>query len=575
MKKIICLSLFIGVLYLSCNKLDLNPLAEGSSENWYSNDAEITMSLDRLYYIKYWNPDPHPDNWENKGWRDSNSDDYTNRDLMSPVVSGTINGLTASVVGLWNYYYECITAANLLLDKLENVKNKITEANWNQYAAEARFVRAAQYSSLIFYWGDVPFFTKPLTIQESFELSRTSKTEILQSVYEDFDYAASILPVSYSSSKTKHATKGAALALKARIALYMGDWTVARDAAAACMGLNVYQLYPDFLTLFQSKTRNSIETVFGIPRSVTLGVFIPPNVTAHPLHRNASGNAYIQPSWGLFCSFLCSDGLPIDESPLYNPQEPFKNRDPRCTATIVEFGTDYCGFVYQPHPDSLKTTNLKTGARVSNLGCRAVTQYASYNGLAWRKRVDSDWYDDLKTDPDNIVIRYADVLLIYAEAKIELNEIDQSVNDAINKVRARAYKVDYSQTSSYPAVTTTNQSELRRILRVERRMEFAFEGLRHCDIIRWKLAEKVLNTSDYGMIDPPEQRIKIVQPGLWFFPETPPIDEDGEADFTSMYNQGYVKLLSIRSFDKTKHYLWPIPTSEIIINKNLVQNPGY
>ncbi len=574
MKNIIIIFLLTGILFFSCNKLDLNPLAEGSSENWYSNDVEITMSLDRLYSISYWNPNPNP-NYGNQGWRDSWSDDFTNRNLLSPITSGTINGLTDFVVGQWGRCYQCIAASNLILAKLENVKGKISEANMDKYTADARFVRAAQYSYLIFHWGDVPYYSKPLTIAESFALTNTSKADILQSIYDDFDYAASILPVSYAASVTKHATKGAVLAMKARIALYMGDWTVARDAAKACMDLDVYQLYPDFSTLFLSKTKNSVETVFAIPRSVTLGAYIVPFVVANPLSRNASGNDYIQPSWDLFCSFLCSDGLPIDESPLYNPQKPFENRDPRCTATIVEFGTPFCGFIYQPHPDSLITTNLKTGARVKNNDSRGVIQYASYNGLAWNKRIDDDWTDNLMTDPDQIVVRYADVMLMYAEAMIELNQIDQSVLNAINKVRARAYKVVYTETSSYPAITTTNQSELRKILRLERRMEFAFEGLRPDDIIRWKLAEKVLNKPMYGMIDPPEQRIKVVQPGLWFFPETTPIDEDGVADFTSMFNKGLIKILAVRSFDKSKHYLWPIPTKEILINKNLKQNTGY
>jgi hypothetical protein len=549
--------------------MDLNPLSQGSSEGWYSNDKEIRISLDFMYQMSFWNPNPDPLNF----WLDSFTDNWTNRNIVSPIASGTINGQTNFVVAWWGYYYQCIASANLILSKLDNAKGVVSESKLNQYAAEARFVRAAQYSKLIFYWGDVPYTDKTLKIDEAFAIGRTKKEDILKNIYADFDYAASILPVSYSGSK--YATKGAALALKARIALYMGDWATARDAAKACIDLNAYQLYPDFSTLFLSKTKNSVESVFAIPQLVTLKVNPWIGSIQQPLSRNASGNDYVQPSWDLFCSFLCKDGLPIDKSPLYNPQKPFQNRDPRCNATIVEFGTEFCGFIYQPHPDSLKTTNVKTGARISNLDCRAVTQYASYNGLAWRKGIDSDWFDDFLTDPDNIVIRYADVLLIYAEAKIELNQIDQSVLDAINKVRARAYKVAYTQTSSYPALTTTNQSELRRILRVERRMEFAFDGTRYADIIRWKLAEKVLNTPIYGMIDPPEQRIKIVAPGLWFFPETTPIDANGTADFTSMFNKGLIKILGLQTFDKSKNYLWPIPTKEILINKNLTQNPGY
>jgi hypothetical protein len=376
------------------------------------------------------------------------------------------------------------------------------------------------------------------------------------------------------------ATKGAALAYKARIALYNQDWSIAGNAAKACMDLGVYQLYSDFGTLFLSKTKNTNENVFVIPRSVALNVFFGPtdatsmNTRAFT-SRNAGGLAWRNPSWELFCSFLCTDGLPIDESPLFNPRNPFKNRDPRCAATIVEFQTRHLGFMYQPHPDSLTCYNFNSGKYQKNNDTRANAQFASFNGLLWKKGIDEDWSDDGKTDPDKMLMRYADVLLMYAESKIELGEIDATVLNAINQVRARAYKANVSATSAYPAVTTTNKDQLRKIVRIERRMEFALEGIRYMDIIRWKLADKVLNNDSYGILEVAALRTKIVKPGLWFFPETPPIDDDGVADFSSMFNKGLIQKLADRRFDASKQYLWPLPTKEILINQNLRQNPGY
>lgn len=576
----------IIILFLVCffafgcneNQLDLNPLSEGSSEAWYSNDKEIRMSLDYLYTIRFWNPNPDPLYMDYGGWLDSFSDDWSNRNNLTSITGGTINSETGWIGAWWGYYYECIAAANLILEKLEENKEMLAESKYNQYTAEARFVRARMFSKLIFYWGDVPYFDKTLTVEEAFETGRTNKEQILERIYDDFDYAASILPESWSG--TKYATKGAALALKARIALYMNDWTTARDASKAVIDLNIYELYPDFEELFYTSTRGTSESVFSLPRSVELGKWqdgygIRPENIRHITPRSNGGNMYVWPSWDLFCSFLCTDGLPIDESPLFNPHNPFENRDPRCNATIVEFGTKHGGVIYQPHPDSLLTTKYITGERVTNNDSRGVIQWASWNGIAWKKRFSDDWWDDFYADPEHVVIRYADVMLIWAEAKIELNEIDQSVLAAINKIRARAYGVDYTSAAEYPEITVTDQSELRKILRIERRMEFAFEGMRHADIIRWRLAEKVLNTTMYGMIDPPEQREKIIEPGLWFFPETPPIDEDGVVDFTSMYNKGYIKIIAQRYFDPSKHYLWPIPAKEILINNNIIQNPEY
>ena len=129
----------------------------------------------------------------------------------------------------------------------------------------------------------------------------------------------------------------------------------------------------------------------------------------------------------------------ITESPLFDPHDPFINRDPRCNYTIVAFNSNYLGFNYTPHPDSAKCWNYTTRTEVTNKDSKAGDQYASYNGLILRKGVDDDWVDNLEADNDKLIVRYADILLMYAEAKIELNDIDQSVLDAINMVRARSY----------------------------------------------------------------------------------------------------------------------------------------
>jgi len=548
--------------FTACSELDLNPLSEGSSESWYTDETEIEMSLNDLYRNDFWPTDA--DEW---------TDDWIYRGTTNEITGGTMSGEWNTGEDWWSKTYKAIARVNTVLESLDQITDEIPEETLNQYKGDARFNRASQYARLISHWGDVVFYTNTLELEESFTLSKTDKNTILQTIYDDYDYAASTLPVRYGSSENKHATKGAALAMKARIALYMGDSGTARDAAKACMDLEEYELYPDFGKLFLSSTKNSVETIFAIPRSVELDVAF--TDCKNYITRNAGGWGAKDPSWDLFCSFLCSDGLPIDESILYNPGKPFENRDPRCTATIVEFQTNHLEYMYQPHPDSLTCYNFNSGAYVKNNDNRANAQFASYNGLIWKKGIDGDWSDDYKTDPDKIIIRYADVLMMYAEAKIELNEIDETVLKAINQVRARAYGAKAEETSLYPVVTATGQSDLRKILRIERRMEFALEGIRYMDIIRWKLAEKVLNIPNYGMLDVAELRTRVVNPGLWFFPGTPEIDEDGVADFLPLYNAGLVKLVGLRTFDAGKQYLWPIPSKEILINENLKQNTGY
>lgn len=553
------------LFFVSCTKLDLNPLSEGSSENWYSDETEITLSLNDLYRQYLWNLEV---NYETERW----TDNWCQRQAVYDITGGTINGQWPTGETVWLNTYKGITRANTILNGLENAQASISPQKLNQLAGEAHFMRGVFYGRLIFYYGDVPYYTGYISIEDAFNLGRTDKNQILQDVYKDFDFAIEHLPVSYGSTELKRATKGAALALKARVALNMGDWKVARDAAKACMDLNIYQLHADFADYFFSKTRNSAETIFALPRSITLGETW---ATTNFFPRNPGGNIVATPSWELFAAFPCTDGLPIDESPLYDPRFPFKNRDPRCTMTLVEFNTPFLGFMYDPNPYSVTVQNVSTGAMVTNRDNRANDQFASFNAMALKKGVDMEWADDKRSDFDIRIMRYADVLLMYAEAKIELNEIDQSVLDAINRVRARAYKVSYTATANYPAVATTAQVSLRKIVRNERRIELAWENRRYDDIIRWRIAEKVLTRPIFGMLDPVPLKSRVVDQGLWFFPAVTEIDDEWLPDFRPMYATGLIKLLAERNFDKNRQYLWPIPTKEILINKNMVQNPGY
>ena len=569
------LSAMAVVALYSCNNLDLQPLSKASNESWFKDRTQVEMSLNTLYLHQFW-PIHKTDFGSNIMSLDEPSDDWTNRTTLIPFTNGTLTGSNSSFLNnTWTYSYRAISRANTIINNIHKAEDNLSTELYERYIADARFVRACQYSRIIEYWGDAVYFTDDIDIEKSYSLTRISKDTILAHIYEDFDYAIEKLPVAYESTEIKRATKGAAYAMKARVALFFNDYATARDATKGCMDLGVYQFYPDFGELFLSKTKNSVETVFGIPRSTQYGTALTSgSVTAYLSRNITSPSATASPSWDLLCAFLCTDGKPIDESPLYDRKNPFKNRDPRCSYTIVEFNSNYFGFNYTPHPDSSKCWNYNTRTFVTNKDSKAGDQYASYNGLILRKGIDSDWSDNLEAENDKLIMRYADVLLMYAEAKIELNQIDQSVLDAMNMVRARAYKVDF-RTGNYPKITETTQSALRTILRTERRMEFAFEGLRYNDILRWRIAEKVMNYPNYGLPTSVALCKTYYKSGYWFIPGIPDIDENGCPDFSKMANLSQARVLSTRVFDKNKHYLWPIPTADMQINPNLVNNPNY
>ena len=512
------------------------------------------MSIKDFYRDAFWPLD-----------NEDKTDNFIYRETPSEIIKGTFNGQSGDVTTLWANQYKSIARTNTILSNMDKAAEMgISEEKIKRYEAEALFQRASCYARLVTYFGDVVYVTSVVDIEEAFTLGRTPKSEIVPKIYEDYDKAAEGLPEKYTGVSSLRATKGAALALKARFALYMGDWEIAADAAKKCMDLGLYKLHADYAELFLTTTKNSEESIFLLPRSIEYKVTLGNWTVMNEVSRNPGGWGAFAPSWDLLAAYECIDGLPIDESPLFDPQNPFKNRDPRCTATIVEFGTRHLGF------------NYNTGKMQKNNDARVNAQFASYNGLLWKKGIDETWLENGKdVDPDKIIIRYADVLLMYAEAKIELNQIDQSVLDAINRVRARAYGVDYTNISAYPAITTTSQQKLRTIIRNERRVEFAKEGLRYMDLVRWKIAGKALTRPNYGMLYPVSLlREKIIDKGLWFWPDVPQIDEDGIPDFSAMEKAGLIAPMSQRMWND-RQYLWPIPTKEVLINENLKQNPGY
>lgn len=563
----------LSLALVSCESMDLVPKSQGNTASWYTNETELALAANEFYILGYWQ---EPLN-SSEQWCDNTTYRLQNRNPGSKgtILDGTMNGQQYEVYALWEQSYKLIARANTMLENIHKAEGNVAQSVIDRYTGEACFARACKYADLIFFYGDVPYLERTETITEAEQKGRRPKEELIPLVYADFDKAIEGLPVSYGQSAPVHFTKGAAMAMKARFALYMGDYEMAEKSAKASMDLGVYSLEPDYAKLFKQSTKVNPEKVFVLPRSIENDVVLDSWIVKNGLPRNAGGYGSYNPSWDLLASYLCTDGLPIDESPLFDPRNPFKNRDPRCSMTIVAFNTEHCGFEYNPSPAATTIMNYTTGKTQSNQDTRKVNQYASYTGLLWKKGIDASWLENgLKVEQDYIIMRYADVLLMYAEAMIEQNKIDDSVLKAINMVRARAYGVDVSETSAYPAVKMGSQEELRKAVRIERRMEFAMENSRLQDLMRWKLASKALNGYNYIMLQPDDLLKNVVEKGLWFWGMTPQIDEDGLADFSALFNAGYCTTGAKRSFPD-REYLWPIPTHDMELCPNLTNNPGY
>lgn len=597
MKTIFLIINIISIFILSaCVDLDLNPLSEGSSGNWYSSQQEIEMSVNDFYRTDFFPID-------DMTW----GDDVIARNTTSVVQNGTMTAEDGTVATRWQNYYKGIARALRLLNNMDKARSmRISDADIAQYEGEAYFYMGYAYGMLAFHWGDAILDKTGMTLDEAYTISRSPKAEVLAYSYECLDKAAERLPTSYA--RLQRATKGAALAFKARIALWNGDYETAAAAAKACMDLNVYKLHNNYRNLFTASW--SDEWIFFFRGDVTLKKYYwAASDVLNCISRLAGGwGGQKAPSYELLCAYPCIDGRPIDESPLYNPKDFFENRDPRLAMTIVPFATAHnksvlngtynpenyvwLGYEYSPAPTRITVYRASDGAQVSNTDSKARAEHASYNGLLFKKFIDNTFLENGRAGAPTTYpyLRYGDVLLMYAEAMIELDRCTQDVLDAtINKLRERAY---VSTGLTYPRVTVGSQSAMRTILRTERFIELAWEGHRYADLIRWRLAEKVYNRPSYylhrawsgstswngneaSVSNEYRKLIENWKDGNYPIGGIPEIDENGIADLSPMVDAGYIVVASERKFDAGRDYLWPVPAADLLINKNLDQNPKW
>lgn len=552
----IALLLLFALHFTRCeNYLEKLPLDEPTDVTFWSTETELKMAVSSMYNGLYWTDRDYTTHVPFQMLFSTVSDESWDRNLSSWQLLG--DGLITSsdiplVYGKWTNAYETIGKCNRYLANMHRAKDNTDPEMFARLAAEARFFRAYEYHLLINLYGDVPFVKEPISIFDA-ELPREDQSVIYDFILAELDTVASILPEVYPESDRGRITKGAALALKARVALYNSDWPVAANAAKAVMDLNVYSLYPDYETLFGYAGENSSEDIFSIQFNREYGL-----THQTPIHvRGRLTGGYVSkiPTQSIIDSYECIDGLSIDKSSLYDPTNPFVNRDPRLQATCVVPGSIFLGYQFETHPDSLKVWdyNVDPPRRINNQ--EVIHAYATFSGYQYRKYVQDDDREYRDRSELNIMyIRYAEVLLTYAEAKIEMGQIDASVYDAINLVRERV---------NMPDITSgKTQDEMRKIVRQERKVEFVFEGLRFFDIRRWKIAEDVMPGPLYG------------RPLRDYLPEYIPVfDENGTPHYDAYGDK--LRKFDTRYFDPAKDYLWPIPQKELDINPQLVQNPGY
>ncbi|TKC09875.1 RagB/SusD family nutrient uptake outer membrane protein [Pedobacter polaris] len=530
--KIMVLSTLFVVF--GCKKLDLAPVNTFTDLNYWTTPAKAASVLNTAYAQMFDNNSF----FLNEAFSDNAYNGRGDAEGAASIAAGTYDPSLQRFKDEWGRRYGAIKTVHIILENIEKVPNMDPNLR-ERMKAEARFIRAFQFFQLTTWFGDVPLFQKDLTIEESKTISRSSRSEVLAFVLSELDAVSAILPVSYADVDKGRITKGAALGMKARVLLYDSRWQELATTCEQIMSANTYSLFPSYEGLFLPQNENNSEVIFDmqyVPLLRTYSNFF----DYAPISVGARLNNFA-PTQELVDNYVMLNGKAIGETGSgYVEADPYVNRDPRLSNTVV-----YHLFKWKKPDNSLQTIYIKPGSdpnQATKLDEYAPGSVTSPTGYYLRKYYDPNSANNFQSGLNLILIRYADVLLMYAEAKNELSQLTSAVWDqTIKPLRTRAGFTDPAALN-FPSLA---QGPMRTLIRNERRSELAMEGLRIFDIRRWRTAETVLNGFAHGA--------KFGPPSI---------------------DNGYIRA-NQRVFDPARNYLWPIPRDERAINSNLTQNPGY
>lgn len=564
----------LGMLFIiavtSCKKQLLQiPQSELTEGSFWKTAADLRTGSNYLYtYLPGLAGDiqPYIDRYSDIAYS-SSGDNVSNGSREVPATTSE-----------WTANYKLIRAANNIIEKSAGVTG--VAADINRYVGEAKFFRAWAYFDLLKRWGDVQITLR--TISEASDTllytKRSPRQEVINLIYEDLDFTAANCPQPdvMTAADYGRITRSAALAFKSRVALFEGTWDKARGIATANSNLQIaveaaqtvinegkHTLYADnggdsYSYAFQyagGPTGNPITREPGPQVNYTYatnkenlmvrlyGVSLNNNIASHSFIRSGLEQGGIVGTKNLVDMYLYSDGLPVGKSVWDSSVNQtstftdFRNRDPRLSASYWIKGETY------PQNGGLVTYAPGIIYKIKKM----------FVVSAWTQQTSFYNYN---------ILRYAEVLLNYAEAKYELNGFisDSDLDMTINALRNRATGNDITKLPLLTnAFVTSNGLNMQTEIRRERTVELAFEGFRYWDLLRWKTAETVL-----------PQAIK----GRKFF-----ASENGSGTTpTNLDANGFLILEPVanRKFDPAKDYLWPIPTNEIALsNGSLTQNPGW
>ena len=507
---------FALITTMSCSEdfLDRPSLSQIAEDNFWQSESDAFLAINGMYSnlqssslyggsLNGWQGYP---GFDNLGDNAFNQFKWEGPGIF---MEGSLTTISGPIKANWTDNYKGIFLANSIIEQVELISTDlIDQETKNELLGQALFVRALHYFNLLVYWEEAPLITEVQELEEAFVPKNTSE-EIYNQIVEDLTFASENLPESFADELFGYATKGAALSLFARVQLYNGVYQGENgviNLTDQVMGLG-YALYPDYASLFTPQNETSSEIVFSVRFFREQGTN-----NAETFSGTFAGTPKVdqRPMPNLVNDYYASDGLPIDQSPLFDPLNESANRDPRANATIYFPGDVFLTDI----------SRVFTGNSPTNYGMRKYIrrQESNPDGVRSFQGGSQDFY----------VIRYADVLLMRAEALAETGDAAGAMQ-LVNQVRSR---VGMPSVQNVEGMVGADQ--MIDIVRHERRVELALEGLRFMDLKRWGEVEEAF--------------IRAIQ------------------DPVGPYNPQYLG---------EKSEVFPIPQDEIDVNPELTQNPAW
>lgn len=525
----------LSLCFYSCNDLiELDPEDSISKEIFFNSQEDFNQAITGLYSILrptdadavngayfgnlYWEVCADVCMWKNS-WTQPWFD----------ISRGELSAVTSNVATVYQNLYHAIFWANTIKEEIEAKASSFDEEFVRYVTGQVCFVRALCYIRLTSLWGDVPLVDKVYTPSES-KLPRSSVAEIMEKlIIPDLNVAASNLETTAYGSRTGIATKQAAMGMKVRAYLYAKDYENTVTSALELMELAEnsaeIEFLDDYKEIFSNANEDNAEILFalkyvagGASQGSTFNTTFGSKLPGLPDTSMNGSWATVSVLPEFIDSYPLIDGKTVTEgSTAYDPENKWANRGSRFESTF-----------YIGNYTILDNGLLYDSTYVCNISSQCAIDYPLTINKGYMNEDDKiEWTNE--DESDFIVLRYTDVLMMYAEAKTMLNQIDESVYEVLDMVRDRAGIARVSRGQS--------QAEMIKTIQNERKWEFAFEGLRYFDILRWGIADEVINgiTSD------------------------------------EIYDFGSHKV-----FVAGKNELWPIPQNAIDANPNLLpNNPGY